>query len=222
MLRSLYVLLDYHLAATDGLQGAIRDFLFDDETWTVHYIVAETPTPLGRRQVLVRPSVAGRADWESKQLPVALTREEIRTSPPIESDMPIYLQHKSGLLKPASHLRSMREVSGYSLIATDGEIGILEDFIIEDTLWGVHFAVAALTRPSGRSVLLPSKAIASISWSSKTALVALARSEASVLPEFDPASPGNHDTAALFDYYGRRVFSLPSPAAVTKGEVHTR
>ena len=45
MLRSLYVMLDYHIAATDGVQGTVQDCLFDDESWIVHYLVAETATP---------------------------------------------------------------------------------------------------------------------------------------------------------------------------------
>ena len=62
--------------------------------------------------------------------------------------MPISRQRESGLKRPGSHLRSMREVLGYSIYTTDGEAGIVEDFIIEDTLWGVHHVVVALKQPS--------------------------------------------------------------------------
>ena len=50
MLRSLYVMLDYHIAATDGVQGTVQDFLFDDESWIVHYLVAETASPAGEEE----------------------------------------------------------------------------------------------------------------------------------------------------------------------------
>ena len=163
MLRSLYVMLDYHIAATDGVQGTVRDCLFDDESWIVHYLVAETATPLGKRRVLILPFAVGRPDWEAKQIPVLLNSEQIRTSPPLEADMPISQQYKSGLKQPGSHLRSMREVLGYTLHATDGEAGVLEDFIIEDTLWGVHHAVVALKQPYSRSILIKPESIRSIS-----------------------------------------------------------
>ena len=64
MLRSLYVMLDYHIVATDGVQGTVQDFLFDDESWIVHYLVAETASPLGKRKVLILPFVVGQPDWE--------------------------------------------------------------------------------------------------------------------------------------------------------------
>ncbi len=34
MLRSLYIMLDYHIAANDGEVGRVEDSLFDDESWT--------------------------------------------------------------------------------------------------------------------------------------------------------------------------------------------
>ena len=70
MLRSLYVMLDYHIAATDGVQGTVQDCLFDDESWIVHYLVAETASPLGQRKVLILPFAVGRPDWKTKRLPV--------------------------------------------------------------------------------------------------------------------------------------------------------
>ena len=213
MLRSLYVMLDYHIAATDGVQGTVQDCLFDDESWIVHYLVAETATPLGKRKVLILPFAAGRPDWESKRLPVRLTSEQIRTSPPLEADMPISQQYKSGLRQPGSHLRSMREVLGYAVHATNGEAGTVEDFIIEDTLWGVHHAVVALKGPSPRSILVPPTSIRSISWTGKAAWVNLSLQELTKSPEFDPSKAVNRDREhRLFDYYGRPV-DQPQPVA---------
>ncbi len=204
MLRSLYVMLDYHIAAIDGVQGTVQDCLFDDESWIVHYLVAETPSPLGKRKVLILPFAVGRPDWEMKRLPVRLTSEQIRTSPPLEADMPVSRQHRSGLKQPRSHLRSMREVLGYRLHTTDGDAGTIEDFIIEDTLWGVHHVVVTLKQPSSRSILVAPESIRSISWTGKAAWVNLSLKELMKNPEFDPAKPVNQDREhRLYDYYGR-------------------
>jgi hypothetical protein len=175
MLRSLYVMLDYRMAATDGVQGTVQDFLFDDESWIIHYLVAETASPLGKKKVLILPFALGRPDWETRTLPVLLTSEQIRTSPPLEADMPIARQYQSGLKQPGSHLRSMREVLGYSIHTTDGEVGTVRDFIVEDTLWGVQYAIVALKQPPLRSILLPPESIRSISWPGKAAWVNLSR-----------------------------------------------
>lgn len=212
MLRSLYVLLDYHLAATDGVQGIVHDFLFDDDTWVVHYLVAETASALGKRKVLILPFAVGRPDWERKRLPVLLTCEQIRTSPPLEADMPVARQYESGLKRPGSHLRSMREVLGYSVHSTDGAVGSVEDLIVEETLWGVQHAIVALTQPP-RSVLLSPESIRSISWPDKIAWVNLSLQEIANSPVFDPAAPVNHDREhRRYDYYGRPVHPRPPVA----------
>ncbi len=223
MLRSLYVMLDYHIAATDGVQGTVQDCLFDDESWIVHYLVAETASPLGKRKVLILPFAVGRPDWETKRLPVVLTSEQIRSSPPLEADMPISGQYKSGLKQPGSHLRSMREVLGYTIHATDGEAGTIEDFIIEDTLWGVHHAVIALKQPSPRSILVSPTSIRSISWPGKAARVNLSLQDLTNSPDFDPAAPVNRDREhRLYDYYGRPVYPVPPPASGEGTEARQR
>lgn len=211
MLRSLYAMLDYHIEAIDGMQGTVQDFLFDDESWIVHYLVAETATPLGIRKVLILPFAVGKPDWQTKRLPVLLTSEQIQTSPPLEADLPISRQYESGSRRPGSHLRSARELLGYSVHTTDGEAGHVEDLIIEDTLWGVHHAIIALRR-APRSILLAPESIRSISWPGKAAWVNLSIEELSNHPDFDPAAPVNHDDEQehlLYDYYGRPINPPP-------------
>ncbi len=187
MLRSLRVMLDYHIAATDGVQGTVQDFLFDDESWVVHYLVAETATPIGKRQVLILPFAVGRPDLQMKRLPVQLTCEQVRICPPLEADMPISKQFESGLRHPGSHLRSLREVLGYGIHTnTGGEVGSIEDLIVEDTLWGVHHVAVAMKETPGRSILLSPEAIRSISWRGKAAWVNLSRQELDKHPDFKP------------------------------------
>ena len=223
MLRSLYVIFDYYLAASDGVQGAVQDFLFDDESWIVHYLVAETASPLGRRKVLILPFVVGQPDWKMKRVPIRLTSEQIRISPVLESDMPISRQFQSGLKIPGSHLRSMREVLGYTIHAVDGEAGAIDDFIVEDTLWGVHHLVLRLKRARGRTVLLPPEAVRSISWRGKTAWVNLTLEETEKCPSFDETAAVNHDNEQrLYDYYGRPVNSPPPILSESSPESHHR
>lgn len=222
MLRSLSVMLDYHLSAVDGFQGIVHDFLFDDETWVVHYLVAETATAVGKHNVLLLPFVLGHPDWERKQVPVDLSCQQIRNSPPIEADLPISLQYQTGLKQPGSHLRSLREVLGYAVHGAggqtgssqtgssqtgSGQIGSIQDLIVEDMLWGVH-RVAVKLAGSGHAVSLPPETFRSISWRGKAAWVNLTLDDLAQYPEFDPAQPVNQDRAhRRFDYYGRLVTS---------------
>jgi hypothetical protein len=205
MLRSLYALLDYNIAASDGVQGLVRDFLFDDESWIVHYLVAETATPIGARSVLIAPFMVGPCDWETKRLTVRLTSQQIQTSPPLEADMPIARQRETGIKRPGSHLRSVRELIGYMVHTRDGEAGRIEDLIIEDTLWGVHHIAVAL-KNFPRSVLLFPEPVRSISWSGKAVWVNLPLQELENAMVFNPGSPVNHDREDRhYDYYGRLV-----------------
>jgi hypothetical protein len=63
------------------------------------------------------------------------------------------------------HLRSTDEVTGYHLVALDGEIGHVDDFIIDDETWAIRYLVVA-TRNwwPGKKVLISPKWIESVSW----------------------------------------------------------
>lgn len=210
-------MLDYNIAATDGVQGIVQDFLFDDESWIVHYLVAETPGPLGTRKVLIAPFTVGHPDWDTNRLPVHLTSEQIRTAPPLEADMPISRQYERGLKRPGSHLRSFQELVGYSVHTRDGEAGSIEDLIIEDTLWGVHHVIVALKVP--RSILLSPESIRSISWPGKAVWLNLSLAEVENSPVFDAAALVNHDREhRLYDYHGRLVQTPPPFEATDRPE----
>ena len=82
-------LMGMHLQATDDVIGSVKDLLFDDETWRIQYFVADTGNWLMERKVLISPQSAKTPDWDNKQIPVSLTRNQIENSPPIEEDQPI-------------------------------------------------------------------------------------------------------------------------------------
>lgn len=94
MLRDLNALEGYVLKATDGEIGRCKDFLFDDERWTVRYMVADTGKWLPKRKVLISPISLGRPDWGSKRFPVHLTRKMVEESPHIDSDAPVSREHE--------------------------------------------------------------------------------------------------------------------------------
>jgi len=41
------------------------------------------------------------------------------------------------------HLRSTKEVTGYQFGALDGEIGHVDDFIVDDETWAIRYLVVA-------------------------------------------------------------------------------
>jgi len=89
MLRTISGLIGYVLEAEDGDIGQCADFLFDQDGWTIRYMVADTRRWLPGRKVLVSPIALGRPDWESRRFPVKLTREQIEASPPLDEQAPV-------------------------------------------------------------------------------------------------------------------------------------
>jgi sporulation protein YlmC with PRC-barrel domain len=76
----------YAIEATDGTLGAVSDILFDDKTWMVRWIVVDTGPWLTGRKVLIHPSSLGRPDHDRRELPVALTKAQVKDSPDIATD----------------------------------------------------------------------------------------------------------------------------------------
>ena len=94
MVRSIKQLCRDRLGALDGPIGHVKDFYFDDRSWVVRYLVADTGNWLPGRQVLISPHVLGKADVGGKFLAVNLTRQQIEDSPPIESHKPVSRQYE--------------------------------------------------------------------------------------------------------------------------------
>lgn len=80
-LRSARDVRGYQIQGTDDAVGHVQDFLVDDETWQVRYLVIDTSDWWFGRKVLVAPEWATRISWEGRKVYVDLAREAIRTSP---------------------------------------------------------------------------------------------------------------------------------------------
>jgi len=94
MHQNLKELYGHKLTALDGEIGSVKDFYFDDKTWVIRYLVADTGTWLGGRQVLLTPHAFGQIDHATKTLSVNLTRKKIEESPSIESHKPVSRQYE--------------------------------------------------------------------------------------------------------------------------------
>ena len=95
MLKNTQEIYGYKLAASDGDIGHVQDFYFDDKSWAVRYLVADTGSWLTGRLVLLAPHALGRLDGGEKLLAVNLTRKKIEDSPSIETHRPVSRQHEA-------------------------------------------------------------------------------------------------------------------------------
>lgn len=99
MLRSAKSLRDYHIRATDGNIGRVKDFLFDSGQWVVRYVVVDTSEWLPGRKVLLTPEVLESPSTEGQILPVDLTRDQVSASPDIDTDKPVSRQNEIDLFE---------------------------------------------------------------------------------------------------------------------------
>ena len=88
-----------------------------------------------------------------------------------------------------SHLRSTDSVSDYSILASDHEIGHVEDFIIDDKTWAIRYLIVD-TRNfwPGKKVLVSPQWIKRISWNDSRVYVKLLGDTIKQAPEFTDES----------------------------------
>ena len=258
MLRNINSLLGHKIQATDGELGKVDEFYFGDKKWDIRYMVVETGNWLLNRKVLISPAALKTPDWNSRTFPVALTLEQVRNSPDIDTKKTVTRQHEIELQKyyygggtfyaggmsgggmaggglagvgmpggsmlpplvaqeetPEAaaaalagedvHLRGTRAVTGYSLHASDGPIGKVEDYILDDEKWVIRYLVAdaGLWLP-GRKVLISTHWLKKVAWETAEVFVKLTQAAVQNSPEFDPSRPVSGDyESVLYDHYGR-------------------
>jgi uncharacterized protein YrrD len=79
----------YTIGALDSDIGKVDDFYFDDEKWTIRYIVVATGLILSGRKVLISPLALRYPAWSPLHINVNLTCEQVASSPSIDLDKPV-------------------------------------------------------------------------------------------------------------------------------------
>jgi sporulation protein YlmC with PRC-barrel domain len=103
------------------------------------------------------------------------------------------------------HLRSTHEVTGYNILATDGEIGHVEDFIIDEETWAIRYLVVATTNFwPGKKILVSPQWIKSVSWEDREVVVDLSRETIKKAPAYveDDGITREYETG-LYGHYNR-------------------
>lgn len=80
-LRSTDAVTGYHIQAKDGEIGHVEDFVIDDDTWAIRYLIIDTQNWWPGKHVLVSPQWIERVSWNESKVFVNLTRETIKQSP---------------------------------------------------------------------------------------------------------------------------------------------
>ena len=251
MLLAISALKGYAVEATDGRIGSVDDFLFDDKTWEVRWVVVDTGGWLRGRQVLVHPSALGAADLNQNGIPVNLSKAQVEGSPGVLQGQSISsgterklfsyygwdpLWSGGGYLGPGmdatgpisessvefgfgarpngpdaipeehdadSKRRSVAEVTGTQIQASDGEIGHVENFIMDSETWTIRYLIVA-TRNwwPGRHVLISPTAVEDLDWMGREVKLNVTREQVKASPPWDPPATISDDyVSRLHDHY---------------------
>jgi hypothetical protein len=104
------------------------------------------------------------------------------------------------------HLRSTNKVTGYTIKASDGKIGTLEDFLV-DVSWKIDFILIDTGHWfPGKKVLLSPDMIKEIDWATELVVVDTTVAHVKNSPEYDPKQELTEVyRLVLHDHYHRLV-----------------
>lgn len=102
-------------------------------------------------------------------------------------------------------LRSAVEVMDYLVYAKDGEMGRVDDIIIEDDTWVIRYLVIDTGQIiTGKKVLINTEWIDSVNWTDTHVYIDLTKEAIENCPDYDSNDPINREyEVRLYDYHGR-------------------
>jgi PRC-barrel domain len=80
-LRSTSDVTGHHIQALDKEIGHVEDFIIDDQTWSIRYLVVDTKNWWAGKHVLVSPQWIERVSWAELKVFIDLSSEVIERSP---------------------------------------------------------------------------------------------------------------------------------------------
>lgn len=96
------------------------------------------------------------------------------------------LQEAEAEAATGSHLRSLKEITGYTAETSGGAVGHVEDVVLDDDMTTVrHFVIDTGHWFSGRKVLIPPTAVRQVSWAESKVTLSLGKDEVERLPDAD-------------------------------------
>gem|GEM_PF-862963 len=152
----------------DEKVGNLDDILFDSDSWQIRYLVVKFRENIFKfRRVLVHTNAIETKKWNSDEIYLSLTKEQLMNEPSVDADKPVFrqmeekyfdfykwpyywddmgvfgidpralLETKSDHNKTDPHLHSSRIVSDYVLRQREEKIGSVADLIFSEKDWKI-------------------------------------------------------------------------------------
>jgi hypothetical protein len=115
------------------------------------------------------------------------------------------------------HLRSCEAVTGYHMHATDGEIGHVSGYLVDDETWAIRYMVVNTSNWwMGHRVLIAPTWITGVHWTDRTVSINLSRESVKASPVYEPdATWSREHDRNLYRHYGRAGYWSDSGAVIT-------
>jgi uncharacterized protein YrrD len=120
-LRSSKFVTGQGIQATDGELGHVDDFIIDDQTWAIRYLVIDTASWWAGKKVLVSPQWIDHVSWEELKVFVNLSRESIMQSPEYSEEELLTRDYETQLHRHYNRNIYWKEEPAERQILTDNE-----------------------------------------------------------------------------------------------------
>lgn len=216
MLWTASGLREYEIYTTDGSAGSIVDEWFDDGDWRIRWFALDGARP-DQRLAVVPARLIREPDAEQHSLQIALPLDRLKNRPGTTSeqdldvmtllavDYPYRLGSSGNFRSPEDvSVRSLRRLTQANVLALDGEIGPIVDYLVEPSDWSIRFMVIETgSWWSGRQVLVAPHWNARVHDQKRQVVVDVRRSSVRASPPYDPAMPVDRaQEEILYHHYG--------------------
>jgi uncharacterized protein YrrD len=98
-LRSTEMETGYKINADYGDIGKVEDFIIDDSTWKIEFIVVDTGNLLPGKKVLISPNWIKHIVWENSEVTVNVNISSVKNSPEYDPNQPLTDEYAASLQK---------------------------------------------------------------------------------------------------------------------------
>ncbi len=224
MVRSGNKLTVFSVHAKDGEIGRIYDFIFDESFWAVRYAEIDIGNWVPGKVILLSTQILGPSALST--IDTKLTIEQIVNCPTIDpQEIPsrkyeeelhnyfswaYYWAEQREILqyKTSCKLRSVFSLIGFKLQAMDGEIGHLDDVMIDDLEWKVRYWVIDIgSWFFGKRVLVSPLWDGKIDDNLRILKIGVSMEKIKSAPPFDYSTPlTNEYEANLHQHYDKKPY----------------
>jgi hypothetical protein len=178
---------------TDGDLGVVEGFHFDERRWTITHILVSRDESLNGGTILISPASI-QPNWSIAMLVANLSQRDVRGIPATDADASLPVADAE-----QGHVRSTDQLIGFHLQASDGEIGHVDDLLIDEANWRICSIVVDTSNwIGGKWVAIVPSVLRSVDWSGGTIAVAITREEVKNSPAMDSMPVPSAETMPPF------------------------